>query len=469
MGHKYNDKANEVRAGGSVAVERKNVLFLTIFMILQCLCTACAETDLSSDSQKEEWQSDILINVQTREGQTEEVLSCETQTEGISDSVGAIDTQDMGDTYNTSFSIERTTRASSVSLHFYTEEQSMKLEDDTVLCTRKCIYPVVTIEDNEIAADKINTDIQERVDSFHADNDVFDIAQDDYEVIDANYSDFYFSVYSDELIFTAARADSKVISFLVTSQYYVGGAHGMDTYIGLNYDTQTGERIDFADLSENADAFARNTLAFLQNLASMAAYQGIMWEDGTDDLQEVLYQDNRWYLSTAGLVFFSNPYELGAFYAGKIEFTVPYSDLEEIGFKEKYGNTGAMTLRLQTEEVCSFDLDGDGQSEKIQFYIDEMGSDDTDVHFIIDGTDYGVEHQVLSRQFSDDNYLFCWTQCYLYDMDPTDDITEIAFQMNDTNRKDDIVTPYTFLYRYEGDGVLTYLGRIKGTITDPTA
>ena len=58
---------------------------------------------------------------------------------------------------------------------------------------------------------------------------------------------------------------------------------------------------------------------------------------------------------------------------------------------------------------------------------------------------------------------------FLYDVDSADTTTEIAFQMNYTTWKDDIVTPYTFLYRYEGGGILTYLGRIEGTITDPTA
>lgn len=438
-------------------MKQKNILFLSIVMILLCLCTACAENIPYSDDEKEEVQSDILLKVQTEEAQTKEI-----QTEEIP-------TNEISDNAQSAFSIERTARVSSVSFDFYTEEQSTKIGDDTILCTRKCIYPVVTIEENENAADKINADIQERVDSFHADTFVPDIAKEDYQVINANYSEFHFSSYSDELIFTATRADHNVISFLVTSQYYAGGAHGMDTYIGLNYDTQTGELIDFADLSENADAFGRDTLAFIHKLASTASYQGIMWENVIDELQEVLYQEKRWYLSTSGIVFFSNPYELGAFFAGKIEFTVPYSDLEEMGFKEKYDYTGTGTIQLQTEEVCFWDLNGDGQDEEIQFYIDEMGSANTDVHFIIDGIDYAVTHKELSRQFSDDDYIFCWTKCYLYDMDPIDDMTEIAFQMNYASWEDDIVTPYTFLYRYEGGGILTYLGRIEGTITDPTA
>lgn len=36
-------------------------------------------------------------------------------------------------------------------------------------------------------------------------------------------------------------------------------------------------------------------------------------------------------------------------------------------------------------------------------------------------------------------------------------------------KKKRFLTFYTFLYRYEGESTLNYLGRIEGTITDPTA
>ena len=51
-------------------------------------------------------------------------------------------------------------------------------------------------------------------------------------------------------------------------------------------------------------------------------------------------------------------------------------------------------------------------------------------------------------------------------MDTEDDVTEIAFQMNRLNLEEDNSIPYTFFYRYEKDGMLTYLGKIKGAVTD---
>lgn len=433
------------------------------FLILLCLCTACANTNIPFSGKKDGLHALTLLDE----------LS-DTRLSRILDTTVTFDMQDIQETHtpDNNLTVERTTRTSPVSLTFYTKEQSMKAEDGTVLYTNTCVYPVVTIEENESAADKINADIQARVDSFSADNSLLEIAELEYDFRSDEASDdssWPFFTYTDELTFTAARADCSVISFLVTADTYAGGAHGMDTYIGLNYDTLSGELIDFSDLSENTDTFRKDTLAFQQNLATAAAYQNIMWGDAVDDFEQVLYQDARWYLSTSGLIFFSNPYELGGGYAGKIEFTVPYTDLECMGFKEKYDYIGAETILLQTEEVCSFDLNRDGQEEEIRFFIDSPGSSNTSLHFIIDGADYAAEHETLSEQFSDDDYIFCWTKCFLYDADTEDDMVEIAFQMNYSSWEEDILAPYTFFYRYEKDGALTFLGKVQSAVTDPTA
>ncbi|MDE6220567.1 MAG: DUF4163 domain-containing protein [Lachnospiraceae bacterium] len=441
-------------------MKQKNIPLLIIVMILLSICTACAGNDLSSGGEKEEEQSDILLNAQTeetqaKESQTEDIQTNEIPTEGISDSADTINAQDVDDTNTaqSAFPGERTTSVSPVRLVFCTEEQITKMKDDTILSRKRYIYPVVTIEGNENAADKINADIQETVNSSRVDTfNVPDTAAYIYDV-EAEYRFNYCT--EGYLWFTAVRADSKVISFLVCYQQYTGGMIILRHYTGLNYDTQTGELIEFADLSEHADVFEQETFAYLK---ALALTKETVWKD-IDEMLKPLYQSNRWYLSTSGLVFCS--------YNGLMEYTIPYSDLEEIGLKEKYDCEGIRTFQLQRGEGYSSDLNGDGQEEDIQFYIDETGSADTNIHLIIDGTDYAVELEELSRQLSDDD-LICWVECYLYKTDKTDTTTEIAFEMNYTSLKDDVVTPCTFRYRYEGNGGLTSLGRMEGMITDPT-
>ncbi|MDE6127794.1 MAG: DUF3298 and DUF4163 domain-containing protein [Lachnospiraceae bacterium] len=359
--------------------------------------------------------------------------------------------------------------AARAQITFEKKEDIDSAEDGKILYTSRCVYPVVTMEGKESVAEKINAAIRVEVDTFLNDTSIRDYAEEDYRIYLANQelsSEYGFFGYYHDFDMIVTRNDCNVVSFYITVSSYMGGAHGGYYGIGLNFNAQTGERIHFSELGENAEAFHADTLAYVKMLAATDAYQSIMWEDDSD-LEQILYQHERWYLSTSGLVFFSNPYELGGFYAGNIEFTVPYADLKEMGFKEEYFYQENLTIKLQTEESCFFDLNGNGREEEIQFYIEKPGSANTNLHFIIDGTDYGSEHTELSGQFSDHDYIFCWTQCFLYDMDAGDDMTEIAFQMNCLSWEEGTASPYTFLYRYEKEGSLTYLGKMEGTVTNP--
>lgn len=431
--------------------------------VLLCLCIALVKQDNTSFAP---YRTESLFAA----------ISSTVQVGKIFDNVSNFNTQDTDDAHDTdniqAVSIieytAHTTLTSPVAIILYSEKQSIEALHDKVIYTSTCTYPVVTIEGNANAADKINADIQARVYDFKSDTSSLEWAKNEYE--EYYNTNLHSYAYSDDILFSVARADINVISFLVTYEWYGGGAHGLYGSTGLNYDARTGELINFADLSENADAFHHDTLTFHQSLAASDAYKSIMWPADEDhDLEKVLYQDGRWYLSTSGLVFFSHPYELGAFFAGEIEFTIPYAELKEMGFQEKYTYNGPETIPLQTEEVCFFDLNGDGQDEEIQFYIEEPGSARTALHFIINGIDYALQHDELASQFSNNKYIFCWTKCFLYDMNAEDGIIEIAFQMNMDDWDEDRIIPTTFFYRYENDGSLTYIGEAKTAVTDPTA
>ena len=338
-------------------MKQKLISLLSVCALL-FLCIACAK------------QNNISFSPYPTESLSSTIPPT-AQLSGFPDITAILNTQDTDNIQDVSI-IEYTTHTtltSPVAIIMYNEKRSTEAVNDRTIYTSTCTYPVVTIDGNEKVTDKINADIQAIVDDFYADTSYPEWAKDDYEEY---YNTNLHSYYSNELLFTVARADSNVISFLITRQRYSGGAHDMYSYTGLNYDARTGELIDFSDLSENADAFHQDTLAFHQSLAASNSYKSIMWSDDVTwkedyNLEEVLYQDGRWYLSTSGLVFFSHPYELGSFAVGEIEFTIPYSDLEEMGFQEKYAYDGPRTIPLQTEEVCFFDLNGDGQDEEIQF------------------------------------------------------------------------------------------------------
>lgn len=451
-------------------VMKQKKFFLSVAMILFCLLTACAENGASSDDRKANEPSGGLADALTKEDDIGGI-----QPKGLSPKAlhakgvwpKEIPTKTLPDRADTTISVPP------VSLNFFTEEQNTKAADDTLICIKKLVYPVVAIAENENAANKINEDIQERVNASRADTFVLDDAID-WKQSGSDYF-YYFGNFYHEFLFIPTRMDSKVISFLTVDYYYTGGDHGHARLIGLNYDTQTGERIELTDLSEHMDAFEQDIHTFIQNfIATSPSFQSsIAWGADIADLEKWVYTDDEWYFSTSGLVFSGDPYE---FDVSEVKATVLYSDLEEFGLKEKYSDVGRRTIPLQEGEAFFGDLDGDGQDEEIQYYLEWKKLNKTDskrtavVHLIIDGTDFAADLVEVSEELSDDAYFFCGVEdCFLYEYetDMAKIVTEIVFEMRYTILEEDSVPPGTFRYRYNENGVITFLGTIEGTITDP--
>ena len=219
-----------------------------------------------------------------------------------------------------------------------TVEDQDTADDGTVIYSRSYTQPLVTIANNAEAAEKINANIQSRIDAFTASDSIRNESHEYYE-LSSKEEGYDFFEYNESLGFEKVRSDNNVISFIMTSSGYMGGAHGYYNSFGLNYDTTTGELLDFAALSNDSDKFYNDTLEYNRELTQTDEYKERMFpEDFFDgsELETVLYGDEKWYLSDEGLTFISNPYELGPYASGIIEFVIPYNELTEMGFKEEY-------------------------------------------------------------------------------------------------------------------------------------
>lgn len=225
-----------------------------------------------------------------------------------------------------------------ISITYETIENNDTAEDGTSIYTSSINYPIVSIEGNAAAAEKINADILERVNTFQADTTTLDTAREIYQ-LEAADSEYPFLGYSSDMTFATVRSDSNVISFVMSFYNFSGGAHGNYYNLGINYNTKSGELIPFDALGKAPGAFYADTLAYNKELAATESYQERMFENAIEDLETVLYEDEKWYLSPDGLVFISNPYELGPYVAGMIEFTIPYQDLENMGLNQEYWYT----------------------------------------------------------------------------------------------------------------------------------
>lgn len=308
----------------------KKLLLFAALISTTLLCNSCgAKNNVAND--------DILSNDAS---QTNNVLSATTTETNESDTQAAENLSNI-ETSNDNTTGQNNQPANDsgvVIIESKTVEDQDTADDGTVIYSRSYTQPLVTIAGNAAAAEKINADIQSRVDAFTASDSLRKESHEYYELA-SKEGDSNFFEYNESLEFEKVRSDANVISFIITSSGYMGGAHGYYNSFGINYDTKTGELLDFAALSEDADKFHNDTLAYNRELAQTDEYKERMFpEDFLDysELETVLYADEKWYLSDEGLTFISNPYELGPYSSGIIEFVIPYDKLAEMGLKEEY-------------------------------------------------------------------------------------------------------------------------------------
>lgn len=449
----------------TIAKKEKTITKMSVCTLMLCaaLCLGACGSDADGTP-----NASTLKNPASEETQEQEIDISDKNAEP------SIEDENQETTINTDTNSDAETDTtvsdvtSGISIALESEEKYLVTESGITYLSLYCTYPIVSIEGNEDAAAKINEDIRSHVEPFMSDtyewltNDLQYLLEDDPELTD--------TYYTAEKSYRVARADDKVISFAVVTYEYLGGAHGMPVSSSYNYDTKTGELIAFDELSDNPDSFHADTLAYNQKLAATEAYSERMFssDDITNGtLENVLYDDGTWCLATYGLVFVSDPYLLGPYAAGAIEFIIPYYALADMGLKEDYAYTDRQIVSVQEQEPYSIDINGDGDEDSIQFYseytADENGNYNLSVHLIINDVDFGQsgddELKEIMSQYLSDGF-------FLYDLNVDDDYLELVFLTGEMQKN--YYVGYSNFYRYTKDGSLIYLGRVQGDVPDPT-
>ena len=113
--------------------------------------------------------------------------------------------------------------AVNITVEKHNESRSISAEDGTILYKSSCIYPVISIEDNDAAAEKINADIRARLDAFYADTEVRDWARESYQLhVEDEDRDYSFIYFQEDLWIGIARSDRNVISIGLEHYDYAG-------------------------------------------------------------------------------------------------------------------------------------------------------------------------------------------------------------------------------------------------------
>jgi len=166
-----------------------------------------------------------------------------------------------------------------------------------------------------------------------------------YENLDA---DSYYYNARREMELTLV--DENVLSLVIMEYAYTGGAHGNYGYTSVNFDATTGEILELNDIMEDAEGFRSLAQAYLIEI--LESEYGEELFDGYEDTVAAMWDtEPTWYLSTEGITFVFDPYELGSYATGAISVTCPYTKVG-IYMKAAYSamdGTGAGRFSVNTD------------------------------------------------------------------------------------------------------------------------
>ena len=136
------------------------------------------------------------------------------------------------------------------------------------------------------------------------------------------------SFYSYEKIIrnTILFNKGNIVSQVINTYEYTGGAHGSSTTRGLIVDLHTGDRIEFGDVFyDNADQQVSDLLLSNLLLTRNLPDKEALYEIGFNF--DELYLTDNFIVDDKGVTFIYNQYELGAYVLGAVEIFVPYWEI----------------------------------------------------------------------------------------------------------------------------------------------
>ncbi len=378
--------------------KRLNLLFAAGLAGLLVL-TACGTT--------EEATEDTGLTVQNTEDTTE------AQTDGATEEGQATNTAATG--LGPKYTIEKDDSLSGQDGNFTKNlQEKVEITDDNYGTLKSAV---------DAYYNKLMTEDFEQFKSYYSD-ELTDIQDDSEDGMTASYD-----IYS-----TVARCDDQIFSILITQNVYTGGAHGSNTFLGVNFDVNTGKIItldDLGNISSEAKAYILNQLS---NSPDYAATLFPEYEQTISDDFDDKYDDFSFILDVRGVKYVFQEYDIAPYAAGQVDFTVPYSELTSI--KTDYLPKSAFYSFAMKENLHeTIALNNDGTTEDLYFKTAYESEDGAELTLY-------VGDQSMTR---DELNAYAYCECYFAHTANGNYVFEVIY--------DDNNNPTTYLYEVS-DGIV---------------
>ncbi|MCR5344680.1 MAG: DUF3298 and DUF4163 domain-containing protein [Lachnospiraceae bacterium] len=223
-------------------------------------------------------------------------------------------------------------------------------------------------------------------------------------------------LYNIKELYSVRRADETVVSIEQSYEAYLGGAHGQYATLPDNFDTKTGESINFTDVVTDVDKAYERISAIIKE----------KYADSLDiflsDLTFTEYKNNEFpqlfMIDYDGITVIYNPYDIAPYSVGQITVKLSYEDNKDI-LNEKYFTNVPESYALQLSPFDEYitDIDGDGVLDSMTVipYFPELNENAESIAFIINGENHEIKDEDM-YVFSINTYLVKTKggKCYVY-------------------------------------------------------
>lgn len=200
------------------------------------------------------------------------------------------------------------------------------IKQDTSVINEDINFPKINSTKYIEGADKINTIIEKDIITWRED---LTLLSKQYE---KEFKDSKDQLIPFELVtkYDVTYNDNNLLSIPMDYYQFTGGAHGLTTKIGYNFQIETGKKLKLKDLF--SDGFDFKTIINKKVREEIAKNPQEYFGDGADF--KSIKDEQDFYLDKEGLVVYFQLYEIAPYSSGIKEFKIPYADIEK-GLKFK--------------------------------------------------------------------------------------------------------------------------------------
>ena len=306
-------------------------------------------------------------------------------------------------------------------------EEVFKAPDDSdrTILTFSYDTPIVHIEGNDAASERINTILHVVEETFYSGTagmgdgvgGMLEQATDNFAVA-MELKDNRPLEFSTSRSASVLRADSRILTIDFVTHSYTGGSRDTTLERAFVFDSQTGEQLNLSGICKSAESYEAFKEYALGKMVDEAKKEGspvdleLFKEEGSlEQALETLFRDLTWYLDNSGMVLFAGVGELGSYDEGIIRFRFDYEELADY-LNEAY-------LPTERVESGSFSVDRveDVPEDSVKI-LARIAVDPEGDEFCLkaDGTAYNVT--VTSVNYVNDGFFETaqhWSCSYMHD------------------------------------------------------